>query len=132
MQANRIYNTKNPYQGERKRVLCICSAGLLRSPTAAVILSQEPFNYNTRAAGIEESYALIPVDNVLIHWAEEIVCMTKDHEAMLKAKFPNIQVPIYVLNVPDNFGYMNPKLQTLIREAYEDTALGLTVASRTT
>ena len=43
---NRLANTQNKYQGKYKKVLCVCSAGLLRSPTAALVLSQEPFNFN--------------------------------------------------------------------------------------
>ena len=49
---NRIANSTNPFQKDYKRVLCVCSAGLLRSPTAAYVLSQAPYNYNTRAAGL--------------------------------------------------------------------------------
>ena len=63
---NRLANTHNHYQGDAKRVLCVCSAGLLRSPTAAFVLSQEPFGFNTRAAGIAEDFALIVVDDVLL------------------------------------------------------------------
>lgn len=119
---NRIYNADNPYQGKHKRVLCICSAGLLRSPTAAVVLSQEPFNFNTRAAGVEESYALVPVDRVLIQWADEIVCMTQQHKDMLMQSFGDQinNTPIIVLNIPDNFGYRDPKLMEMIKENYEN------------
>ena len=59
---NRLANTHNPYQGDFKKVLCVCSAGLLRSPSTAFVLSQDPFNFNTIAAGINEDYALIVVD----------------------------------------------------------------------
>lgn len=72
---NRKWNSHNEYQGKHKRVLCVCSAGLLRSPTAAWVLSNPPYNFNTRAAGIDVGHALIPVDDVLIEWADEIVCM---------------------------------------------------------
>lgn len=121
-QMNRLYNVDNPNQGESKRVLCICSAGLLRSPTAAVVLSQEPFNYNTRAAGAEDSYALIPIDKVLLAWADEIVCMTEQHKQMLLAKFPQIEgiLKIYVLDIEDNYTYRDPKLMELIKENYEN------------
>ena len=47
---NRLGNSRNIYQGKDKRVLCVCSAGLLRSPTAANVLHKE-FGYNTRACG---------------------------------------------------------------------------------
>ena len=55
---NKLANTRNPYQGTSKRVLCVCSAGLLRSPTIAWILSNPPFNFNTRAAGVSLEYVL--------------------------------------------------------------------------
>jgi predicted protein tyrosine phosphatase len=117
-----MYNCKNPYQGKAKKVLCVCSAGLLRSPTAAVLLAKE-YGYNTRSAGIDSGHALIPVDNVLIHWADEIVCMNEQQAYLIKCdiKHGDLQdKPIIVLNVPDNFGYMDPKLQELILASYKE------------
>lgn len=75
---NRIANSTNQFQGSYKRVLCVCSAGLLRSPTTALVLSQPPYNYNTRAAGLTKEFALVPVDPVLLHWADEVVCMNSE------------------------------------------------------
>ncbi len=119
---NRLYNCKNPYQGKAKRVLCVCSAGLLRSPTAAIVLQRE-YGYNTRAAGIEESFALIPVDEVLIEWAEEIVCMSKQQETMLrdilKQNKIEISKKIICLNIDDDYEYMNPGLINSILESYK-------------
>ena len=113
---NRLGNCKNPYQGDFKKVLCVCSAGLLRSPTAAVVLSQEPFNFNTRAAGLQEEFALIPVDDVLLEWADEIVCMTPDQKLTL---IQRTNKPIICLNISDNYDYRNPDLMRVIRENYE-------------
>lgn len=120
IQANRIHTADNPYQGANKKVLCVCSAGLLRSPTAAWVLSNAPYNYNTRAAGIEESYALIPVDQVLLRWADEVVCMTKQHEQLIRMNFPDSEVPVVVLGIPDNFPFKDPELIKLIRKQYDD------------
>lgn len=118
---NRLANTANMYQGNFKRVLCLCSAGMLRSPTTAVVLASE-FGCNTRAAGLSEEYALVRVDDVLLVWAQEIVVMDK---------FQNLEVidlcveyeiavpPIHVFNIPDNFAYMDPTLQNVIREEAE-------------
>lgn len=117
-QMNRIYNASNPHQGDAKRVLCVCSAGLLRSPTAAKVLGNEPFNFNTRAAGAEESYALIPVDSVLVHWAHEIVCMTKQHREMLLARHPGAESKVVVLGIEDDYAYNDPELRRLIAEKY--------------
>lgn len=125
-EKNRAYNAGNPWQGEFRRVLCICSAGLLRSPTAAVVLSQPPFDFNTRAAGIEESYALVPVDEVLVGWADEIVCMTRQHRVMLLEKFPSASMKVInVLDISDNYEYRNPDLMRMIAERYA-AAHGLT------
>ena len=123
---NRLWNMNNHYQhmDRYSRVLCLCSAGLLRSPTAAVVLSGEPFNFNTRAAGVEESYALVPVDEVLIQWADQIVCMTKDHKQILVEKFGHLTADktIHVLEIPDNFAYRDKKLVKMIKERYVEVA----------
>ena len=118
---NRMGNAKNEYQTDVKKVLCICSAGLLRSPTTAVVLSQEPYNYNTRAAGIVEEYALVPVDKVLIHWADEIVCVEPRIETLLRDEFDVNDKNIVTLDLPDMFEYRNPVLIELIKEQYGDT-----------
>jgi len=114
-------NAKNEYQTGVKKVLCICSAGLLRSPTMAVVLSQPPYNYNTRAAGVSTEYALIPVDDVLIHWADEIVCVEERIKDALVADFDVDNTSIKVLNIPDNYEYRNPELIELIKEQYDNT-----------
>lgn len=118
---NRIANSANQFQGSAKRVLCVCSAGLLRSPTTAVILSQEPYNYNTRAAGIVEDFALIPVDEVLLNWAQEIVCMNKNQKIQLESMLKEFGLPpvsVINLDIPDSFAYRDPKLMELIRTSY--------------
>lgn len=118
---NRLANANNEFQGDTKRVLCLCSAGLLRSPTAALVLSQEPYNYNTRAAGVSDEYALIPVDEVLLHWADEIVCVEERIKDALVAEFDVGNTPIKVLNIPDNYEYRDPVLMKLIKEDYDNT-----------
>ena len=105
----------NPYQGKYKRVLCVCSAGVLRPATTALVLSQEPFNYNTRSAGVEY-YALIPITEVLLTWADEIVCMTEEHKIRLKEL---TEKPIKCLNIPDSYEYRNKDLMKMIKENYE-------------
>ena len=115
---NRLANVGNPFQGKHKRVLCVCSAGLLRSPTAAWVLSQEPYNFNTRAVGLVPEFALIPIDPVLIRWADQVVCMTSDQAKKLRTMVDEDK-PIVCLNIPDNFGYRDPELVELIKTAYD-------------
>ena len=119
---NRKGNSTNPYQGKTKKVLCVCSAGLLRSPTAAVVLSQEPFNYNTRAVGMNKEFALIPVDSVLVDWADEIVVMEDWMAELLLREYSKLS--IISLDIADSFTYRDPKLIKLITERYNEALHG--------
>lgn len=114
---NRLANSTNPFQGKFKKVLCLCSAGLLRSPTAAFVLSSEPFNYNTRAAGVVQEYALVPVDDVLLNWADEIVVM----EPWMAPKVGDNLHKTTVLNIPDKFAFRDPALIAEIAKQYNDS-----------
>ena len=119
---NRLANVSNRYQqpNKYKRVLCVCSAGLLRSPTAALVLSQEPWNFNTRAVGLTPEFALIPVDQVLLEWADEIVCMSADQVRIVRNLLEEFHSskPVWTLNIPDNYEYRDPELVRLIGERY--------------
>ena len=127
---NRLANSKNPYQGEYKKVLCVCSAGLMRSPKAAWVLSQEPYNYNTRAAGLTQEFALVPVDKVLLHWCSEVVCMSGAQADEVQDLLDDMQEekPIISLNIPDMYGYRDPELVELIKSAYDEATKGVTNA----
>jgi len=123
---NRLGNSGNIFQGKYKRVLCVCSAGLLRSPTVALVLSQEPYNFNTRAAGVNEEFALIPVDKVLLRWADQIVTMDDRQAELIRNMMEEgDDTPIVVLNIPDVFEYRDPELIELIRERYDEAASGV-------
>ena len=114
---NRMGNVRNPYQGKYKRVLCVCSAGMLRSPTAALVLSQEPFNFNTRSCGIDKEFALIPLDEVLLAWADEIVVMNTSQEIDIRKLS---QKTIINLQIEDNYEYRDKGLMYLIKKHYEE------------
>ena len=109
---NRLHNMRNPNQGKAKKVLCVCSAGLLRSPTLAWILSNEPFNYNTRAVGTSSEYALIVLDEVQLQWADAVVFV--DEGNFITAKYDHEELIVnmehHVLKIPDMFQFRHPKL----------------------
>lgn len=113
---NALHNCSNPYQGKAKKVLCVCSAGLLRSPTMAVVL-QKDYNYNTRSCGIHD-YALIQFDEVLGTWADEIVCVDSNIAQYIPEQFSN---KVTVLNIADIYEYMDTTLITTIKRQYADT-----------
>lgn len=115
---NRLGNTHNPYQGDNTRTLVCCSAGLLRSPTCAWVLSNAPWNHNTRAAGLNDEYALVLVDQTLLEWCESVVVMDKRQELLVKSMMMEYgyDKPVYNLNVPDDYGYRDPELVSLLGE----------------
>ena len=113
-QTNAPYN--NPYQTDRPRWLFVCSAGLLRSPTGAAMAIQR--NINARSCGSNFNYALIPCSANLINWAEKIVFVNQENLWNLEDNFlghkdllEQIERKQIVLNIPDNFEYMDPELQ---------------------
>lgn len=116
-ERNRIANASNRFQNfeEFKRTLCLCSAGLLRAPTLAFVLSQEPFNRNTRAAGVANEFALVPIDLPLLVWSDEVVCVDPDVRDQLLWRMEKWgETPenhnIITLDVPDVFSFRDPEL----------------------
>lgn len=118
---NQLANVTNKYQTEAKRVLCVCSAGALRSPTLANVLHQE-LGYNTRAAGSSEEYALIPISIALIYWADEIVfvnsenfneCLyyNEEYDSIIRRK-------ALVLSIEDDFEWNDPVLKQSLLDQY--------------
>lgn len=115
---NRLWNSENPYQGKYTKALVICSAGLLRSPTIANILTKEPYNFNCRAVGCDRAYALIPIDAVLVHWADIIVFVNyaslKTTEMFLGDHIKNKS--IITLDIDDDFCYNDQKLIRIAKQ----------------
>jgi predicted protein tyrosine phosphatase len=109
---NRLHNVRNPHQGKNKKVLCVCSAGLLRSPTLAWILSNEPFNFNTRAVGTSSEYALIVLDEVQLQWADAVVFVDEDNYRTACYGFKELldNMECHVLKIPDVYEFRHPKL----------------------
>lgn len=108
---------QNAYQGKDKRVLFVCSAGLLRSATAARIYARK---YNTRAAG-SEVYALIRVTEELLLWADEVVFVNEYNHYSVAKKFDlnTFDCKVKVLNIPDDYEHMDPRLIDHFYQQYE-------------
>lgn len=109
---NRLHNMRNPHQGDNKKVLCVCSAGLLRSPTLAWILSNEPFNYNTRAVGTASDYALIVLDEVQLQWADAVVFVDDGNYQAARYDLAELidNMEHHVLKIPDMYQFRHPTL----------------------
>ena len=121
---NQLSNTSNIYQTDTKRVLCVCSAGLLRSPTLANVLHQE-FGYNTRACGTSQDYALIPITEALIAWADEIVFVDKyarddiEHVDQDEEMLQSYGTKVLTLDIPDRYDWNHDELRQACLEQYK-------------
>lgn len=134
IEHNRMWNAKNPNQGDFVKALCVCSAGLLRSPTLAWILSNDPFNMNTRAAGASHSHALIKLDEVLLNWADVVVFANKENYYEARFNFPTwlawlddndndndeTGVPYVILDIPDRYRTRDPELIKIATKQLEE------------
>lgn len=117
---NQLYNIHNEFQGKTKKVLTVCSAGLLRSATLQNFLIRE-YGYNVRNCGTDSSYALIPISEALVMWADEIVFVNKENYENVRSELSELGIlsKCKVLNIPDIYGFNDPKLIKICKEQYE-------------
>lgn len=108
----------NAYQGQDKKVLFVCSAGILRSATGARLYAHK---YNTRCAG-SEIYALIPVTADLLLWADQVVFVNPENYLSVSRKFDldSFDCSFKVLRIPDQFNHMEAGLVQVFNDQYEE------------
>lgn len=125
---NRMANLANKYQGQFRRVLCVCSAGMLRSPTVAWVLSNPPYNFNTRAVGLNKEFALTPIDEAMVFWADDVIVCDDQMERDVKNIINNstwkddFEAPNIVnWKIPDMYGYREKGLVEIVnKKAFEE------------
>lgn len=119
---NQLYNVSNPYQGDTKKVLCVCSAGLLRSATLQNFLIKE-YGYNVRNCGTDEHHALIPISEALVTWADEIVFVNEENYFAVKHHMENMNLEdkVKILDIPDMYNFNDPELLKIIKQQYEES-----------
>jgi len=109
----------NPDQGEDKRLLFVCSAGLLRSATGANLYAKK--GYNTRNCGTHD-YALIPLTVNLIMWAHKIIFVNEENYLDAMKTFAiseyneDIREKGIILDIQDIYEYNNLELIRQLEE----------------
>lgn len=106
-------------------LLFICSRNQWRSPTAERLWFKRP-GIKVRSAGTAKS-ARRRVSLSDIQWADAIFVMEEKHKSRLQAEFRQDLrfVDIHVLDIPDDYRFMDPELMTLIEEATEPLVASL-------
>lgn len=98
-----------------KRILFLCSQNKLRSPTAEAIFADHP-GIEVDSAGLNND-AEVRLSEEQVRWADLIVVMEKTHRDRLNRKFRSALAGkrIAVLNIPDDYDYMDPDLISLLK-----------------
>ena len=120
-----IFQNRCPYQhsdqGTQHRALFVCTAGMLRSPTAASVAIE--LGYNARSCGSSMTYALIPLTINLISWAETIYFVNEEnyYEALhlfdpMSEAYADILDKAVVWDIPDTYNYRDEYLCNRVRE----------------
>ena len=108
----------NSYQTTAKRLLFVCSVGMLRSPTAQMVASQN--GHNARACGSDVEVALIPLSCNLINWADKIIFMNPDNFEQAKQVFDSvgykedIEAKAIVWNIVDDYSWYDDVLWNIL------------------
>jgi predicted protein tyrosine phosphatase len=97
------------------KLLFICSANRLRSPTAEAVFSSYE-GIEAIGAGTDRN-APTPVSTDLIEWADIILVMEKSHRNKLSKKFKSQlrMKRLVVLGIPDAYEYMQIELIELLK-----------------
>lgn len=99
------------------KILFICNQNINRSRTAEAIFKKE---YETKSAGLYNEH---PVTEEHLAWADVIIVMEEEQHIELQKRFPKLTKPIYCLNIPDNYFYMEPDLITLLKTKMQELDL---------
>lgn len=85
-----------------------------RSPTAEHIYRNDA-RLDVRSAGVN-SQANRRVSEADLRWADVVFVMENEHKHWIQTRFEGIPLPrIDVLDIPDEFEYMDPELQETLR-----------------
>ena len=98
-----------------KNLLFVCSENRLRSPTAEAVFSDYP-SINAISAGTNAD-AETTVTGDLIEWADAILVMEDSHRTKIAKKFKDLlkNKKLAVLDIPDNYEYMDEDLIKILR-----------------
>jgi predicted protein tyrosine phosphatase len=116
---------------ERKiRVLFICTGNRDRSPTAANVFRNHP-DLEVSSAGTSP-YAATSVSCELLRWADVIAFMEAHHEQYVRDTWADCMAgkETVCLNIADEYSYMHPDLQDLIRHRMMEQCLNKVLSTR--
>ncbi|MEP3197946.1 MAG: phosphotyrosine protein phosphatase [Lentilitoribacter sp.] len=102
------------------RVLFVCSRNQWRSPTGETLWRRKG-GVQVRSAGTS-SAAKRRISAFDIEWADIIFFMETKHKKRVQQNFRDLlnSVEVHVLDIPDDYGFMDPELVSIIEAKTED------------
>ena len=106
--------------GERLNVLFVCSRNQWRSPTGEQVWRRHP-RVNARSAGTSAGARRV-VSAADLAWADVVLVMEDKHRSRLLAEYRQLlqHKPLHVLDIPDDYKYMDPELVELLGDPVAD------------
>lgn len=116
----------------RWNTLFVCSMNRWRSPTAEKVFADHP-NIEARSGGTSRN-AVRPVQSADLKWADLILVMEQKHASRLRSDFPSElkYTKLFVLDIPDDYKYMDPILIEEIESATAHVLNNLTASEKPT
>jgi len=104
---------------ESLKILFVCSMNQWRSPTAEKVYADKPLVL-TRSCGTNKK-ARKAVNRDDLKWADIVLVMEQKHKQRLMAEYPGEMrfKEVHVLDIPDNYKFMDPELVEEIASAVE-------------
>ncbi len=102
------------------KLLFVCSRNRFRSLTAERLM-EGVIGYEVRSAGTQPD-ARIVITEGHIGWADIVFLMEKSHFNRIRLKYPDSLEGkrVVVLNIPDDYQYMQPELLDELRSKLDD------------
>lgn len=104
----------------RPNILVVCGRNKKRSRTAEHIFKNDD-RFSIRSAGLSPKSDRKISENDL-NWAELVFVMETDQRAKIQELYRHIELPtIEVLNIPDDYEFMNDELIEMLSNKINDT-----------
>lgn len=105
---------------ERPNILVVCGRNKMRSRTAEHIFKNDD-RFNIRSAGLSPKSDRKISENDL-NWADLVFVMETEQRAKIWGLYRNVELPtIEVLNIPDDYEFMNEELVEMLLDRINDT-----------
>ncbi len=109
---------------ERPNILVVCGRNKRRSRTAEHIFKNDS-RFSIRSAGLSPKSERRITENDL-HWASLVFVMETEQRAKVRELYRHLNLPhIEILNIPDDYEFMDDELIELLRDKINNTLRGM-------